>query len=194
MSTAAATAVPKTRPGKREPKRITKQHFLRYYSNREDGYKYEWNKGIVDKTEGINQRNSVFYLRLLEVFLKTSGFKEGGTLIMLTDMDTSPEQLRRPDIAYYTTEQLPKMWAGENQVAPWVCEVISPTDRAEDVNSKLVEYFNAGVQVVWHIFPHAQKVDVYTSPEHVTICMGKTVCSGAPALADFEMKAEGLFA
>ncbi|MBK9014116.1 MAG: Uma2 family endonuclease [Saprospiraceae bacterium] len=194
MSAAAAIASPKSRKVPREPKRISKGHFLRYYSNREDGYKYEWNEGIVEKGEGMNQRNSVFYLRLLHAFLKTKAFCEGGTLIMLTDMDTSPVQLRRPDIAYYAAAHLPKMWAGENQVAPWVCEVISPTDRAEDINAKLVEYFNAGVQVVWHIFPHSQKVDVYTSPEQVTICRGKTVCSGAPAMPDFQMSAEELFA
>ncbi len=194
MSTAAAIALPKTRQGKREPKRITKQHFLRHYSNKEDGYKYEFNQGLIEKTETMNQRQSKFFILLLDLFLKTKAYKNGGRLVMETDMDTSPEQLRRPDIAFYNSEQLPKMWAGENQVAPWVCEVISPTDRAEDVNAKLMEYFKAGVKVVWHIFPHAQKVDVYTSPEKITICMGKTICSGAPALADFEMKAEELFA
>lgn len=193
MSTAAAISAPKLKQGQREPKRITKQHFLRYYSNREDGYKYEFNKGLVEKTETMNQRQSKFFYILLKLFLKTEASRIGGMLVMETDMDTSPEQLRRPDMAFYTAEQLPKMWAGENQVAPWVCEVISPTDRAEDVNLKLAEYFMAGVKVVWHIFPHNQKVDVYTSPEKVTICMGKTVCSGAPALADLELRAEELF-
>ncbi len=193
MSIAAAIAAPKPRQARREPKRITKEHFLRYYSNREDGYKYEWNKGLVEKTETMNQRQSKFFILLLDLFIKTQAYQKGGRLVMETDMDTSPEQLRRPDMAYYTAEQLPKMWAGENQVAPWVCEVISPTDRAEDINTKLVEYFAAGVQVVWHIFPHSQKVDVYTSPEQVTICRGKTMCSGAPALADFEIRAEELF-
>jgi Uma2 family endonuclease len=194
MSAAAAIATRKKRAAHREPKRISREHFLRYYTGREDGYKYEWNRGIVEKTEIMNQRQSKFFILLLDLFLKTQAYKKGGRLIMETDMDTSPEQLRRPDMTYYTAEQLPKMWAGENQVAPWVAEVISPTDRAEDVHLKLMEYFNAGVLCVWHIFPHAQKVDVYTSPEQVTICRGATVCSGAPALDGFEIKAEDLFA
>jgi Uma2 family endonuclease len=193
MSTAVALEVPSARKVRREPKRISKEHFLRYYSNKEDGYKYEWNKGLVEKTETMNQRQSKFFYLLLKLFLQTEASKKGGMLVMETDMDTSQEQLRRPDIAFYTAEQLPKMWAGENQVAPWLCEVISPTDRAEDINAKLVEYFKAGVRVVWHIFPHNQKVDVYTSPENIIICMGKTVCSGAPTLADFEIRAEELF-
>ena len=194
MSTATAIAPSRKRQVRREPKRISKEHFLRYYSNKEDGSKYEWNEGIVEKTETINQRHSKFFILLIDLFLKTAAYKKGGRLVMETDMDTSPVQLRRPDMAYFTAEQLPKMWGGENQVAPWVCEVISPTDKADDVNAKLDEYFHAGVQVVWHIFPHSQKVDVYTSPEQVTICRGKTVCSGAPVLPDFEMAAEELFA
>ncbi len=193
MSATIAQTEPKPKSG-RPVRRITKEHFLRYYTKREDGYKYEWNDGIVEKTSAMNQLQSKFFYLLLGLFLKTNASKNGGMLITETDMATSPIQLRRPDIAFYTHEQLPKMWAGENQVAPLVVEVISPTDKAEDINAKLEEYFRAGVRVVWHIFPHSQKVDVYTSPDHVTICRGKTVCSGAPALDNFEMSAGELFA
>lgn len=86
------------------------------------------------------------------------------------------------------------MKVGEKQVAPWVAEIISPTDRAGDINAKVIEYFKAGVKVVWHIFPQLKKVDVFTAPDKATICSGKTVCSGTPALPDFEVSAEELFA
>ncbi len=194
MPTATAAATEKSRPVTRQPRRVSKAQFLREYANREDGYKYEWNDGVVEKTKAMNQQQSKFFYLLLQVFMKTKAAQSGGMLITETDLDTSPVQLRRPDIAYYTAGQLPKMWSGENQVAPWVAEVISPTDRAEDINTKLVEYFLAGVQVVWHIFPHSKKVDVYTSPDDVTICRGDTVCSGSPALEGFEIKAGDLFA
>ena len=82
----------------------------------------------------------------------------------------------------------------ENQIAPWVAEIISPTDRADDINNKLYEYFRAGVKVVWHIYPQSKKVDVFTAPEEVTICSGKTICSGAPAIPDLLIPAEELFA
>ena len=193
MSTATATVESKPKPARQVPRKVTKEHFLRHYSNREDGYKYEWNDGIIEKTQTMNQRQSKFFYILLKLFLKTNAAENGGMMVMETDMDTSPVQLRRPDMAFFTVEQLPKMWAGENQVAPWVVEVISPTDRADDINAKLYEYFLAGVQVVWHIFPQLKKVDVFTAPEKVTICSGMTVCSGAPALPDLQISAEELF-
>ena len=194
MSTTISQAEPKPKAARRQPRRISKEQFLREYSDREDGYKYEWNNGVVEKTKAMNQQQSKFFIFLLDLFLKTKAYKNGGRLVMETDMDTSPVQFRRPDIAFFTGEQLPLMWKGKNQVAPWLAEVISPTDNADKINEKLEEYFRAGVQVVWHIFPTSKKVDVFTSPDDVTICRGKTVCSGAPALPDFQIPAEALFA
>jgi len=64
----------------------------------------------------------------------TAAFKNGGGLISETDMDTTEVQLRRPDIAFYSGEQISRMKPGENQVAPWLAEVISPTDNADKIN------------------------------------------------------------
>ena len=177
----------------RTARTITKEQFLRRYSNREDGYKYEYNDGNIEKTDAINQQQATIQAILLRFFIKTKIFQEGGLLTAETDMDTSPTQMRRPDIAIYTGSQVKLMKVGKKQVAPWVAEVISPTDRADDINAKLYEYFRAGVKVVWHIFPQTQKVDVFTAPEKVTICSGSTICSGAPALPDLQISAEDMF-
>jgi Uma2 family endonuclease len=189
MSTATAIAVS-------EPKQvrlISKDQFLLKYKDREDGFKYEWNNGIVEKSKHKNQQQSKFFYLILALFLKTEAAKNGGMLITETDMETTPFQTRRPDIAFYTGVQLPLMWKGKNQIAPWVIEVISPSDNADKIFEKLNEYFSSGVKVVWHIFPTSQQIYVYTSPEDVTICRGKTVCSGMPAIPDFSIKAEEFF-
>ena len=34
---------------------ITLENFLRLYSNVEDGFKYEWNNGKIEKTASMNQ-------------------------------------------------------------------------------------------------------------------------------------------
>ncbi len=194
MPTATATAELNLPMLARQPRRISKEEFLRRYSDKEDGYKYEWNNGFVEKTTSMNQLQQVLQDILLRLFVNTETFREGGIFTSEGDMDTSPEQMCRPDIAIYTAAQKPLMRIGINQVAPWVAEVISPTDNADKINTKLIEYFEAGVQVVWHIFPASKQVYVYTSPDDVTICRGKTVCSGAPALPDFQISAADLFA
>lgn len=176
-----------------QPRRISKEEFLRRYSDKEDGYKYEWNGGLVEKTRAMNQRQSILHGILNLIFIKTQMFKQGGMFFAESEMDTTASQMRKPDLAIYSGEQVRQIKNGKKQVALWVGEVISPTDNADKINEKLDEYFLAGVRVVWHIFPAAKKVDVYTSPDNVTICRGKTICSGAPALPDFEIAAQDLF-
>ena len=34
---------------------VSLEDFLRLYANIEDGYKYEWNNGQIEKTKGMNQ-------------------------------------------------------------------------------------------------------------------------------------------
>lgn len=194
MSTAAAQVELKTKSVARQPKRISLAEFLRNYSDKEDGYKYEWNNGLVEKTKMMNQYQSKLFFLLNRLFLNTVAFQKGGGLISETDMATTPEQLRRPDIAFYAGEQIEKMKPGEYQIAPWLAKVISPTDNADKINKKLEEYFKAGVQVVWHIYPATKQVYVYTAFDKVTICRGTTLCSGTPALPDFDITADDLFA
>lgn len=183
----------KQKKTEKKPRRVSKAYFLRAYADREDGYKYEWNDGTVEKMQAMNQQQAIIQAIIMRYFVQTQVFKQGGLFTSETNMDTSPVQLRKPDLAIYTNEQLLLMKQGQNQIAPWVAEVISPTDNINQVNQKLDEYFQAGVQVVWHIFPDSQQVYVYTSPEQVTICRGKTICSAAPALGDLEITAEELF-
>jgi Uma2 family endonuclease len=173
---------------------ISLQTFLQRYSNIEDGYKYEYNQGVIEKTKTMDQIQTTLYAILLRAYITTKSFQEGGTITSETNMSTTDVQLRKPDIAIYSADQLKLMKNGQNQVAEWVAEVISDTDNINRVNKKLEEYFKAGVKVVWHIFPNIETVYVYTAADVVTICKGDKICSGAPAVADFEISAANLFA
>ncbi len=173
---------------------ISLEEFIRLYSDREDGYKYEYNEGIIEKTKSMDQEQGFIQKILNKLFYQTQVSREDGSFLAETDMQTSKTQLRRPDLSIYYGSQQAKIAKGENQVAPWVAEIISTNDKAYKINLKTEEYFKAGVKVVWNIYPASDQVYVYTSPEKVTVCRGKTICSGKPALPDFEISAAALFA
>lgn len=173
---------------------LSVKDFLRLYADTEDGYKYEWNNGQIEKTKSKNQEQGTIQDVLMRLFCKTSIFQEGGLYLAETDMKTSDIQLRRPDLAIYHADQRKKMAKGENQIAIWVGEIISDSDNANKVNEKIEEYFKAGVQVVWNIYPASNQVHVYTAVDEVMICKGERICSGQPALDDFEIRAAILFA
>ncbi|MGK0366384.1 MAG: Uma2 family endonuclease [Saprospiraceae bacterium] len=172
---------------------VSLDRFFEKYYDREDGWKYEWNDGQIEKTKTMNQEQTAILICLMRLFVSTEAFKVGGGLVSETDVYTSERQLRKPDIAFFSGEQVSKMKQLKNQIPAWVAEVISETDNANKIGKKNAEYFRAGVKVSWQIYPELQQIHVYTASDKVIICQGKTVCSGAPALPDFSITAEELF-
>lgn len=172
---------------------VSLEQFLKRYAKTEDGYKYELNNGIIEKTKTMNQDQAFIENNLLRLFVKTSFFNEGGCIFFEKDVKTSAQQLRRPDAAIFTAAQSKVMRNDNMQTPIWVAEVISDSDNINRVNRKLEEYFTVGVQVVWHIFPDIETVYVYTAADKVEICKNQKICSGLPALIDFEITANLLF-
>ena len=178
---------------KTQPRLISIEQFLKRYSHTEAGYKYELNNGIIEKSKKMNQDQAFIENNLLRLFVKTSFFTEGGCIFFEKDVKTSPQQLRRPDAAIFTAAQS-KLMSNENmQVPVWVAEIISDTDNINRVNRKLEEYFNAGVLVVWHIFPEIETVYVYTAADEVEICKNQKICSASKAIPNFELTSTELF-
>lgn len=178
-------------PTVKKVKRMTLEQFWNKYSDREDGFKYELNNGIVEKTPRRMKIKELYITdNIRRAFTQTSAYQKGDGLFEEVEIETLPEQGRRPDMAYVTKAQLNK---GDNRSLPtFVIEVISDTDGINRVNTKLLEYFEVGILVVWHILPQQQFIYVYTSPIDVKICRWEMVCSAAPAV-DFEMTANAIF-
>ena len=81
----------------------TLAEFLNWEPN--DGYKYEWNDGELIKFTGTNKKQVYIYDVLLDL-LYEKGYKKVGALISEYDTMLSGIQMRRPDIAYLTKEQI----------------------------------------------------------------------------------------
>ena len=81
-----------------------------------------------------------------------------GEVGVFTRLD--PDRVRAADIAFVSNERLSRTSSkGYLKVAPeLVVEVISPTDRWQDVRQKLEEYFAIGVHRVWIVEPDNRDV------------------------------------
>ncbi len=158
-----------------------------------DGYKYEWNDGEIIKFEKKKQR----HLKLIHVlnrrFTKTISYLNGGELICEQDVMLTPIQMRRPDLAFFSHDQIIESENGNVQIPEFVIEVISPTDDSVNVEAKLIEYFKTGVRVVWHVMPEEKVVYVYTGRKIVKICTDDDICSASPVVDDFEISVNDLF-
>lgn len=171
----------------------TLAEFLEWEPN--DGYKYEWNDGEIIKTEKIKKKHLALIRRLQQLFFHTISFTKGAALIMEQDVMLTGIQMRRPDLAYFSGEQIDNSLTSDEEPIPaFLIEIVSPSDDAEKVEEKLAEYFKSTVQVVWHIYPENQVVYVYTSRKSVKICTDHDICSASPVLPDFEITTNELFA
>ena len=161
----------------------TFEEFLRFEPT--DGFKYEWNDGELIKSSGMKRKHLRLIEQLNRLFLKTAAHEAGGELICEQDVMLTGIQMRRPDVAYFSDEQIQ---SEDQQPVPAFCiEVVSPIDESEKVESKRIEYFKAGVQVDWHIFPENGEVYVYTGRKTVQICSDDDLCSAHPVLDDFSI-------
>ena len=174
---------------------ISLDAFRRLYDDRKDDFKYEWNNGLVEKTPRSINRNLYWLVsRLTRLFIQTAAHRQNGEIFTTIEMFMPmSNRTRKPDLAFLTAQQIQDTANNGEFVSAFVIEIISKSDNINRVGKKLDEYFMDGVQVVWHIFPLLEKVEVYTSATDVKICRGATVCSAAPVLPDFDISAADLF-
>lgn len=170
---------------------MTKAEFMRWESD--DNYVYEYNHGLLEPTESRRQEELLLFRQLTRRFIQTDAFRQRGELAAEIDVWLTDKQMRRPHAAFYTSEQLRQIAEADVVVPFFVVGFASESDSEQKSSQKRHEYFDAGVQVVWWVFPAYKEVFVYTSPKHVTICTDDDRLSAAPALPNFSLTVADLF-
>ena len=72
-------------------------------------------------------------------------------------------------------------------------EVVSPTDFAEDLLTKLDEYFRAGVSLVWVVYPSLRLIHVYESMTRIRVATATDELDGGAVLPGFRVAVAALF-
>jgi Uma2 family endonuclease len=174
---------------------ISWSEFQKKYLTREDGYKYEWVNNEVVKSKHMDYTQFYIIRNILNLFnqMRFSG-KISGLLMPEGDILFNGNH-RRPDVSYFTDNQIDKTAFGENQIPQFVIEVISTKDQMNLVHEKMEIYRKAEVLVVWHIFPKIQQVHVYSGVDlkSMAVCNGDDICTVSPVLPNFEMTANAIF-
>ena len=117
---------------------------------------------------------------------------------MLFDFTAMVQRKRRPDAAFVSYERWPRQRQVPHteawEVVPnLVVEVISPSDKGDDILDKVAEYFRIGVECVWVIFTSQEQVYIYESPTQVRILARADELYGEPVLPHFRLPLTALF-
>jgi Uma2 family endonuclease len=106
---------------------------------------------------------------------------------------------RRPDIAFVAYDRWPGPGLPSGDPPAWevapnlIVEVVSPTDRAEELDEKVHEYLTAGVALVWVIYPSRRSAHVYQSPNAGRRLLPGDDLVGDPVLPGFRLRIDELF-
>lgn len=110
-----------------------------------------------------------------------------------------PGRNRRPDAAFVSFDRWPANRSADPYQNAWdvvpdlAVEVVSPSDLAEDLRAKVLEYFAAGVRLVWVVYPINRLADVFESPDLIRVVSGDTELDGGDVLPGFRLRLSSLF-
>lgn len=151
---------------------------------------------LVEKTVGFPEGIlAAILVRILGVFVHEHdlGLVNGPDGMMRI----APHMVRMPDVSFISWERLGSKLIPRTAIPDLypnlAVEVISEGNSHAEMQRKLHEYFDAGVSLVWYIYPGTETAIVYTSPEQSTNIPGDGELDGGAVLPGFSLKLADLF-
>ncbi len=108
----------------------------------------------------------------------------------------NPDRVRIPDLSFIAWERIPAEGVPEG---PWsivpnlAVEVVSPTDRVEDVHRKVDQYLASGIRLVWVLWPQTRTINVYGAVQTARELRTGDELDGGDVLPGFSVRVDELF-
>jgi Uma2 family endonuclease len=148
---------------------------------------------LVEKPMGFDESRLALELGYILVgFLRQHDLGtvagEAGMMRLLTGL------VRIPDVSFVRWEHLPQEYGPVPPLAPDLAvEILSESNTPKEMERKLVEYFEAGTQLVWYFDLRARTVTVYTAPDRFTVLDESQTLDGGDVLPGLVIPLRELF-
>ncbi len=113
-------------------------------------------------------------------------------------LQSEPRLERRPDVAFVLKQRLqgkrPRFRGAFDLVPNLAVEVLSPTNQCVDMDAKVLDYLDAGVQQVWVLHPETRRMYVHTSRSAVRVIGEQDLIEAADLLPGFSVRLGDVFA
>jgi Uma2 family endonuclease len=109
----------------------------------------------------------------------------------------APDTVRGPDVAFISYERLPagQSVPGYTEIVPdFVIEVVSPSDTAREVQAKTREWLDAGVRLVWLMYPENRSIVAWRGLERGHTYTETDTIDAEPVLPGFLSPVAAFFA
>jgi Uma2 family endonuclease len=151
---------------------------------------------LIEKTMG-NFESHIAGLIFGLLFIHLRANPIGVPLMPDTQLRLRLGAVRLPDVGFLSNERIRQSGYGKRQkvaaVAPNLAvEVISEGNSQKEMDDKLQEYFRAGTEEVWYVYPETRELHQFTSPSTSQIRQGDAQIT-IPLLPGFTMNLPEIF-
>lgn len=111
-------------------------------------------------------------------------------------LEVEPPTVRAPDVAFVARGRLPAdgIPTGYWPLPPDLAvEVVSPSDRADAIEEKALDYLRCGVREVWIVHPRSRSVTVYRSSVDLEALGEDEELGGGDLIPGFSVRVGDLF-
>lgn len=134
---------------------------------------------------------------VLESFGRQTGYGYALGNDTVVQTERGPDTVRGADVCFYSQVRWPRAELG-NRLPPvvpdLVVEVYSPSDRPSQTRAKVNEYLDAGVMLVWVVYPERRTVTIYRPEDPIPTTLGESdVLEDLPELPGFRCPVADLF-
>ena len=151
---------------------------------------------LVEKAMGHRESRLALWLGI-----QLGKFIESHSLGILTGADgpysLEEDQIRFPDVAFISWDNIPPDADPNTPMPDWAIslavEAISPGNTRGEMKRKLKDYFAAGAELVWYLYPIERVVRVYTSEEDCVTLTEADELDGGDVLPGFRVSVQELF-
>jgi Uma2 family endonuclease len=156
-------------------------------------------KGALVKMPPVRPRHGEICLRIGHFLQSYLNVHPIGRVVcndsgVITERD--PDTVRGADVAYYSFERVPKgpLPDGLLDVSPdMVFEVLSPSDRWSEVQTKMAKYLDAGVRAVCIADDDTRSIHVFRPDRPLQVFRADDEFTLPEILGDFRVKVQRFF-
>lgn len=165
----------------------------------DDGKRYELIEGELIEMAPAGGRHGNIGIRIAGLLFQHVDKDDLGELFGADCgflLQRNPDTVRAPDAAFIAMERIPPdgIPSGYIDTIPdLVVEVVSPSDRAGQVQAKFEQWIEHGVKLVWLVHPEQRSITVYRSLSEVHALHEGDTLTGDPVLPGFSCPVAKVF-
>ena len=163
----------------------------------EDAFRVELSRGRVVREPRPGAEHGVIVARIVR--LLGTAADVGGTGVVVTEtgflLRTDPPTVRGPDAAFIERNPADPVPRGFWREPPTLAiEVVSPSNTAAEIHEKILEYLEAGTELVWVVDPGPRSVTVWRPPGDAHVYRDRDIVATVESLKGFSVRVAEIFA